>query len=690
MSTMTDPAGVFRDPWGVPHLRAGDIDELARLQGRIAAIDRAWQLEWNRRRAEGRTAEIVGRAGVVFDRFARRARVDETARRCFERLDAETARWCSAYTDGVNAGLETGSAGAYEFVGLEIGPGHWQPWTPLAVFFVQQLLFGGFPYKLWRGHIEQRLGVDAIGLLESAIEDSPGSNAWAVTGARTRSGLPMIAGDSHRTLDFPGVYQQVRLACPEFDVIGLSFPGVPGIQHFGHTGEVAWAITNAMADYQDLYLEELRPDGDRLDARGPDGWRPVRRSEELITVRGAEPEPVEIMITDRGPVIIDEPESPTISLRTPSQVDSDLGFGALLGLLRASTAEDVSTALDRWVEPVNSALIADSSGTVRHQIAGRVPRRDGRNLDVPVPAWEARYAWTGDYVSAGVDEVTELAANGNDRASGGGVGRYYASDWRARRIRQRLGALEPASTEADAMAAIHRDVRHGHGLMAQDLIRSVEVDGAAKSIKDALLDWDAEMTADSHSALLFAAWREAMIDWLLEQPALAPLHDPDPLPEMYDTVMDVRYRIGSSFNTVCANADRLGLDLTAGVIRALQSVAADPPQAVWGDVHRLSAVHGLTDLADDQVPPMPRSRLAGDTGCVFCTHSSPGISYACSFASVTRYVWDLADRSASRWVVPFGAAGRPDSPHHLDQHESWVTGELLPVITDWDQLIKQE
>ncbi|MGK5643610.1 penicillin acylase family protein, partial [Streptomyces sp. URMC 126] len=77
----------------------------------------------------------------------------------------------------------------------------------------------------------------------------------------------------------------IRLACPEFDVVGLAVPGVPGIAHFGHTGRVAWAITNAMADYQDLYRERLRrtgPDGERVEALGPDGWRPAERHVETI------------------------------------------------------------------------------------------------------------------------------------------------------------------------------------------------------------------------------------------------------------------------------------------------------------------------------------------------------------------------------------------------------------------------
>ena len=38
----------------------------------------------------------------------------------------------------------------------------------------------------------------------------------------------------------------------DLDVAGFAFAGVPGVQHFAHAGEVAWAITNAMADYQDV------------------------------------------------------------------------------------------------------------------------------------------------------------------------------------------------------------------------------------------------------------------------------------------------------------------------------------------------------------------------------------------------------------------------------------------------------
>ena len=105
-----------------------------------------------------------------------------------------------------------------------------------------------------------------------------GSNAWAVGGARTATGQPLIGGDPHRVIESPGVYAQVRLACEDpddvFDVVGFTFPGVPGVQHFAHAGPVAWAITNAVADYQDVFEESL---DDVVDGH-----------EETIAVRGAD------------------------------------------------------------------------------------------------------------------------------------------------------------------------------------------------------------------------------------------------------------------------------------------------------------------------------------------------------------------------------------------------------------------
>lgn len=76
------------------------------------------------------------------------------------------------------------------------------------------------------------------------------------------------------------------------------------------------------------------------------------------------------------------------SLRHPPRVTGDLGFGALLGLLRARRVGDVDRAFDAWAEPVDVVLAADPEGGVLHRVAGRVPLRAPDNRLRPVPAWE--------------------------------------------------------------------------------------------------------------------------------------------------------------------------------------------------------------------------------------------------------------------------------------------------------------
>lgn len=121
-------AEIYRDVWGVPHLRADSVRELARVQGIVTARDRAWQLEVERHRARGTSASFLGPDALPWDRFVRRARLEDTARRCFEHLerrDPETADWVRAYVDGVNEGLADAT--------LPLGaPGRWEPWTPSA------------------------------------------------------------------------------------------------------------------------------------------------------------------------------------------------------------------------------------------------------------------------------------------------------------------------------------------------------------------------------------------------------------------------------------------------------------------------------------------------------------------------------------------------------------------------------
>ncbi|MFI8516273.1 penicillin acylase family protein [Streptomyces sp. NPDC085481] len=701
---------VYRDAWGVPHLRAADPRELAHAQGLVTARDRAWQLEVERHRAQGTTAGFLGAAEAGWDTFVRQARLADTARRCYDRLDTETAAWVRAYVDGVNEGLAAGARRAPEFAATGLEPGRWEPWTPLAVWLSTHILFAGFPTKLWRDQVARRLGEQWTELFATDGPGTAGSNGWVVSGARTASGAAIVAGDPHRFIEAPGVYQQIRLACPEYDVLGLAVPGVPGLAHFGHTGRVAWAITNAMADYQDLYRERLRrrPDG-RVEALGPDGWEPATAHSETIRVAGsAEPVRIEVIETGRGPVIIgaggggggggdwgpdadmdvdtdDEggvPEWEAVSLRYPPRVTGESGFSVLPALLAARGVGDVDRALDRWVEPVNVVQAADVDGGLLHRVAGYVPVRDRDNALRVVPAWEAAHAWSGRAAATPRAEVDGHAVMANARGLAGPLGVEFAPPHRAERITALLDAS--ASWTPATTAAVHTDTDNPSARRLLDAVRGADetaLSPAARAVRATLLAWDRRMAADSVDAGLYAAVRGAVVRRLAAHEAFAVLREPAPYPELFRPWLALGARVAFALETLLVSGPVPAGDIARIVREALEEAGAAETPPAWGVTHRLAPWQALPDGDDAQWPG-----LAGDHDCVLSTSSVPGFTDRGARASAARYVWDLADRERSLWVVPFGASGVPGDPHHRDQLPLWLRGELAPVTTDWKSL----
>ncbi|MFC8668980.1 GNAT family N-acetyltransferase [Streptomyces sp. NPDC057199] len=710
---------IYRDAWGVPHLRAGDAGELAHVQGLATAHDRAWQLEVERHRARGTSAAFLGPDALGWDRFARQARLDDTARRCFsalERRDPETAAWVRAYVDGVNQGLPEGARRAPEFTTVGLAPGRWEPWTPLGVWLATHVLFAGFPAKLWREEVVRHLGPDAVDLFATDGPGTSGSNGWLVTGERTATGGPVVAGDPHRYIEAPGVYQQIRLSCPEFDVIGLAVPGVPGIAHFGHTSTVAWAITNAMADYQDLYRERLRRigdgdglgvgvgDGDRVEALGPDGvWHPASRHTEIIEVADGDPVEVEVIETDRGPVVINgdsfnggitdgdadghgEPADSVapLSLRHPPRVSEDLGFSSLLPLLRARRVADVDRAFDDWAEPVNVVQAADTEGGLLHRVAGRVPVRSEDNRTRIVNAWEPGHEWQGWYAPMPRGTVDDgIAVMANQRGPATPLGVEFAPPHRATRLRALLDTRRDWS--AGDMAALHTDTHLASATPLLDHLAALDdLTPGAASLRDRLLHWDRHMAADSTEAAVYAAVRGAVVRRLAAHPALARLTEPPLYPEVFRPWLALVPRVAFALESLLRVEELYGID-RAGIVRAaVEEVAGDPPQGTWGDTHRLAPWRALPDPSYDGTEP----GLSGDHDCVLCTSAVPGLTDRAARGPAARYVWDVARRENSLWVVPFGASGVPDSPHYRDQLPLWARGDLVPVVTDWTKLME--
>jgi penicillin amidase len=667
-------AGVFRDTYGVPHLQAGDPLALVYLQGVNAARDRAWQIELERRRCLGTSAAFLGPEAAGWDVFARQARLADTARLCFEALDGETQEWVTAYVEGVNDALPGGAARAPEFAQTGLTLQEWEPWTPLGIWLAVHILFAGFPSKVWRTHVARHLGDEYVDLFTSEGPHGAGSNGWLIPGSHTASGQAILAGDPHRFIENPGVYQQVRLICPEYDVLGLAVPGIPGIPHFGHTGGVAWTITNAMADYQDLFAEQLRRTGSGVEALGPDGWRLAQVHTEVVEVASADPIEVEVIETERGPVVMDG-----ISLRYPPRVTGRLGFEVLPKLLQATTVQDVDAALDAWVEPVNVVMAADTSGGLLHRTAGVVPRRHPDNLLRVVPAWSADHQWTGWHDPMPRADVDGPAVMANARELAADLGVEFAAPHRARRIRELVNARDDWSV--DEMPSIHTDTFLGSAGPLLDLLVGLDdLSAQAVALRNELLRWDRRMDAASTTASAYAALRKALISRLTDH--FAVLENAD-VPELFAAWMDPLTHVSYALENLIASAPGINVGWLAR--EALEEIAAREPRPPWGETHQLAPLHALRGpvFAPDEEPL--DLGVSGDHHCVMSTSSLPGLTDVCVRASAARYAFDLADRAASRWVVPLGASGVLGDPHHHDQLRLWLRGALAPVLGELTQ-----
>lgn len=596
----------------VLRVEAASTEGLAFAQGRATA-------EASQERLLEDLAHVESTTGTPWDAFCARSLLARTARRAHERLDDETRAFVDAYAAGVRAG------------GLDA----WRDWTSLGVMAVHHALFGSLGHHLWRRHAARVLGPDGVATLAQEVPALSGSNAWVVGGRRSADGLPLVGADPHRIVTVPGVYQQVRLvaADEDVDVVGLTFPGVPGVQHFGHTGSVAWAITNAMADTQQLTDVSAQEPRDVVDG---------------------------VPVTAHGPLVLEHPDGSGVAVRTVPWLVDDLGLAALLPLLRARSVADVDAALDHWVEPVNDVLVADVEGAVLHRVAGRVPRREGSG------------GWTGWVVphrrEVGADEH-QVTANHRQGEHSAALADELAPPHRARRLEQLLD--EHLVLDVEQAAALHADALLLPAEHWQRRLAGLDLAGEpeqVRELRDRIVAWDRRMDADSVDAALFAALRSAVVRRLVEHPALAPLREPSADPwtgpgELFAPWLRPEPRVALALDRWLETAGEPvpGVDLEEALHLALRQAAPQlSAPTAWGDVHTFTPLGG------------PALRLGGDEGCVLSTSSVPGVDDRVWRGPVARLVWCLADRSRSRWTVP-------------DDLEVWAAGSTSPMQPDHEE-----
>ena len=715
---------IERDGYGVPQVW-GETEAAAWFgMGYACARDRMFQLDYDRRRACGRWAEIAGAAAVPADALARRLRLADAAIADVAAMSPRLLAAFAAYADGVNAAVAEGALPLPGRYAVE----PWEPWHSVAAFKVRHVLMGQWQHKLVNGVLLARIGPEAFArletrpplgsplavppdgrvsrLLDSALGDiaghlgflaeaEPGSNAWAVSGRRTAHGGAVLCNDSHRALDTPNVYWQCRVSCPSFDVTGATFPGLPGFPHFGFNGSVAWAITHGDADTQDLYVERF--DGSRYQT--PDGWAEADVRSERIVVRDADEVPVDAWSTRHGPVVHGDPaDGVAVALRWTGTYRANRGLECMLPMLSARSAEELADAQEGWVDPVNNLVCADAAGRIAYQCRGELPVRSGtEGQRVPVAGWDGSCEWTGVVPFASLPRVTDpgvgfvmTANNTITDASSPYISYTFSQPFRAERIRTLLAGSSLLT--ADELAGMQADTV---SWTAAGWIRVLSglgrLDGDAEAARLLLALWDGNIGVGSGPALLYACFLRALAA-ALYRPLLGDrtwewMASGVPAP----TMSMVRRWLGNDTwellggpvpDGAAGGAERRERVLAAvpGALGAAWAEAVghggpDPGRWRWGDVHQAVRVHPLGG------GPLARVPMGGDADTIQAAAYGwrAGSPFTVALLSVYRQVVDLASPDTASYVIPGGASGDPDSPHFGDQLAEWAGHRRIPM-----------
>jgi len=746
---ITAPVRIVTDRWGVWHVYADSAADVYYGQGYAQARARLFQLDLWRRRGLGRLAAVLGADYVELDTAARLFLARGEAGESTADLGAGAREAVDSFVAGVNARiaevLGDSALLPLEFRALGYQP---EPWHPSDVTRIrihgisanaEEEVARAITLATTTPEIERLrrplepettpivpAGLDLGSIQESILEayraarlpvvfpsgstganggvpaSSPldGSNNWAVAGPRTATGRPIVASDPHRIVTFPSLRTVIHLACPEFDVIGMNEPYLPGVTA-GHNAHVAFGITIAPADLEDVYVYQLHPTDDTLYLY--DGsWERMRSVVESVPVAGAESESVTLKFTRHGPVLtIDPVARQAFALRAAWLEAGMTPYLASVSVAGATSTADYLERLDHWGNPVLNHVVADTAGTIAWQVAGRVPVRRTWDGLLPVPG-DGRYEWDGYRTAASlprvIDPETGWVRSANQynladdpRYTGGPTSYEWYSGYRARRLAEALDRR--TDWDVASSAALQNDYLTESVADVIDHLVTPFADEDAEFARAEIQGWNRQTTTDSRAALLFDRWLYRHLPRRIRAEA-ARRGAPAAVDEATAILLDARrMTLGDprtdirllaesaewTPTTTFRSTHHLIEQSLAATISELRAEFGDAAGWSWGAAHvshLQHPLHGMAGIAAELTDTgvHPKSGSSDTIGVAF---GADGVQ---TLGATTRVVMDVGDWDRSVYINAPGQDGDLESPAARDQFSEWLNDSSRPLL----------
>ena len=505
----------------------------------------------------------------------------------------------------------------------------------------------------------------------------PGSNNWVISGAHTITGKPMLSNDMHLDLRMPDTWYEAHLTSGEYDVVGVTLPGVPYVI-VGHNQHIAWGFTNLGPNVEDLYVEKFNDRGEYLT---PQGWKQPEHRKEIIRVKGKPDVNLDVVVTRHGPIVTSLVPGEKRQLALKWTIYDNDGAIPFFRVNSARNWEEFRAAFSHLASPGQNVVYADTDGNIGYQATGRVPIRPGDGM-LPAPGDDDSHEWTGyvpyDKMPSVYDPPSGIIATANARVTPKDYPYTLALEWsapyRVQRIYKLLGANKKYSA-SDMLAIQMNVVSEIDRFCAQRFVYAIDhtpkAPPRAKAAADLMRNWDGAMAVDlaaptiayySHAKLEELLLRDKLgNDWKSYRWFMKPVwlenilmnQPPHWLPSQY------------------ASYDEL---LTAAVEQTVSGneVPATLSAWRWGRVHRVDVQHPFWShfpvLKRGTPGPQPLSG-AEDTIKQVNTHFGPS----------ERFTADMSDLDHSTLNIVTGQSGNIFDEHFNDQWDAYYHGRTFPL-----------
>jgi len=727
---LRDSVRVYFDEYQIPHIFAQNDHDLYFAQGYVTARDRLWQMEFQTYAAAGRLSEFLGPRTVPYDRYQRRIGMGFAAEQALKGINKNenTREAVEAYAAGVNAWIKQLGPEDYplEYKIMNFEPGKW---TPLR----SALLFKNMTYTLAGRNSDLRMSNTRAYLGDSFISEvmdldpswndptipsgTPwnfepleaqkpnsnfqpstaqdlqpfqpdpmnGSNNWAVSGSKTKSGYPILANDPHLNMTLPSIWYTLQLHSPSVNAMGVSLPGAPSVI-IGFNEDIAWGTTNVGADVWDWYEIEFR-DSTLAEYRYDGEWRDTEKRIEEIKVKGSETITDTVFYTHHGPVVQDfSGESmrsgiPKLHAMRWIAYEESNEVNYFLKINRAENYEDYRNALRDFKSPAQNWVFADQKD-IALTVTGQYPLKwenQGRFIS---DGSDPLYDWQGWVPFEQIPSVKNpgrgFVSSANQDPTAPDYPYYLDDDFapfeRGKRINDRLAAMDEITGEDMRKLQLDNYSYHAAKVLPM-MLETLDTDtltGTGKESVRLLAEWNYHNDSSEIAPSIFKYWWDALYReiWSDEYNSVEAGMS---WPERDQVAYLVLNRPELSWydNRHTDEKETLEMLINRAFYRAMNNLKEEygtmGDNWQWGNVSDTDIGH----LA--QLPGFGKEDLftGGGAESVNAIRGSHGPSW--------RMVVELGPEIKAYGLYPGGQSGNPGSPFYDNMIDDWNAGELYPL-----------